>query len=475
MTVPETPVEPTAWPSTAAESTAPPASTLLTGKLRPTIFMLALPVLAEQFFAFLVGFFDIYLSGQISSAATSAVGLAAYVSWLVSLIYSLVAVGATALVARFWGAGEYEQANRVANRAIALTLSMSLAAFLIAFLSAPFWCTLLALEGETRDIAVRYLRFECVGFLAMGVSMAAAAALRGVGNMKLPMLIFGSVSVLNVLFSTALVFGSGPFPQCGIDGIVIGTIIARWLGGAAMLVALLKGVNGLKLVRRELKCRGETVRRLLRVGMPAALDGILHWGGHFLFLMIISRVSEMAGGSAIFAAHIVSVELEAITYLPAVAWGCAASTMIGQSLGAGLAQRAKQVGHESTAQCSLLAVWIMLAFFLCAGPIFGLMHSDPQVQAVGTSALRWLAFFQPPLVVSIVYVYALRGAGDTRTPLIVNTAGIYLIRLPIAYLGGVVLDGGLLGAWAGMFADIVVRALLIFVFYVRGRWIDVSV
>jgi Na+-driven multidrug efflux pump len=205
------------------------------------------------------------------------------------------------------------------------------------------------------------------------------------------------------------------------------------------------------------------------------LEGIVTWFGHFLFLMVISHLATGEQGVANFAAHGIGVMVEAITYLPAVAWGMAAATMIGQSLGADNKDRAWRAGHEATLQCAILAGTIGLGFFFGAHLIYTTMHEDPLVHAVGVPAFKLLAFFEVPLVVSIVYVYSLKGAGDTVYPLLFSAIGVILVRVPTAYFFGIVMNGGLFGAWIGMGVDIGLRAVLIAVRYHRGRWLATRV
>lgn len=467
---------------------------LLTGSLRTTVFLLALPVLCEQFLTFCVGFVDTFLSGRIGPEATEAVGFGAYVGWLASMFFGLVGTGTTALVARYWGAGDFPQANRIMNRSMALAAVMGLIFYAIIFTAAPGLAHLLRMHGTAGRIVVRYLRLDGLGHLFTCLSLVGAAALRGSGDMRTPMFILGVVNVINMVVSTLLVYGFGPYAVAdgfvvhvapvGIDGIVIGTVTARFIGGMLMLGVLGAGLSGLHLVRREWRVRGQTVRRILRIGLPAALDGAVMWTGQLLFLMVIGNLpgsgphspgASSGSGSEIFAAHFIGVRVEAITYLPAVAWGYAAATIVGQSLGAGNRDRAVRAGHEAVRQCSLLAIGITLAFYFGAGAIYRVMHQDAAVREIGVPAFQMLAFFQVPLVVSIVYVFSLRGAGDTRYPLLITLVGVIAVRLPLAYLCGIVLSGGLIGAWIGMCADMALRAVLVGVRYLRGRWVGTVV
>ena len=449
---------------------------LLSGDVRRAVFVLALPVLCEQLLSFCVGFYDTWLSGRISTEATSAIGLAAYVSWLASMLFGLVGVGTTALVARHWGAGEHAQANAIANCSLMLAAVAGAAVCGLIYTTAPWLPWLLAMDAATHDVVVTYLRIDCFGHLFTGFSLIGAAAFRGAGDMRTPMLILGLVSVSNMVFSSVFVFGWGPFSSHGVQGIVWGTILARFLGGILMVWALVKGTSGLKLRRDAMRFEGPLVRRLLRIGIPAATDGGIMWGSQFLFLMVIA---SLGGGSQFdstpFAAHIVGIEIEAITYLPAVAWGYAAATLIGQSLGAGLPDRATRAGHEAAWQCCWLAAALSLVFYFGARGIYELMHADAAVHAAGVPAFRMLSFFQVPLVLAIIYTAALRGAGDTLAPMIVTLITVLGIRVPLAWFCGVYLDGGLIGAWIGMCADVALRAILVAAWFIGGRWKAVRV
>jgi len=445
---------------------------LVTGPLRRTVFFLALPVLGEQLLNFLVGFFDVWLSGHlpgdIRTDATAAVGVAAYSSWLATLIFSLVATGTTALISRAWGAGNYSQANRIANRSVVLSLIMGLVFLALVLPSARLMVVSMGLDGRAAEIGEQFLRLDAIGLVFAAISLVIAAALRGCGDMRTPMWNFAAVNVLNVVFSTGLVYGLGPFPMLGVNGIVIGTVIARTCGGLIFLGWLWRGVHGLRLDVRELRLGGEIIGRILRIGMPAAAEGIVMWIGHVIFLRMISHL-----GQTEFAAHIVGVRVEALTYLPAVAWGAAAATMVGQSLGAGKPDRAYQAGQEAAFQCSLFGLAITLWFVLGASGIYSLMHQDPSVRAVGSFPFQIVGLFQIPLILSIVYCSALRGGGDTVFPLASVAFTTYLVRLPIAYYCTEVLHMGLMGAWMGMNLDMFVRGVLAAWWFASRRWVKI--
>ena len=443
----------------------------LSGNPRTTILFLALPVLAEQFLNFLVGFVDTLLSGRISIAATSAIGTAAYVNWLAELIFSLVATGTTALVARHWGAGQRDAAGQVAASSISLALGMGAAAAALMYLIAPVFGEFLNLDPSSSALLIRYIRLSCFGYAFASVLLVGSAALRGSGNMRAPMWILGLVSILNVAISSVLAFGAGPLPAFGMDGIAAGTVAARFAGFVLMLW-LLNGRSVNLTARPSWAATMDfaTIGRVLRIGIPAAADSLLMWGGHFLFLRVIAGLGTGLAGEAIFAAHVVGIQVEAINYLPAWAWGTAAATMVGQCLGAGRPDRARLGGHEAMLQSCVMATIVMVMFLFGAEFIYELMHEDPAVAVVGVPALRLLALFEIPLSITIVYAVGLRGAGETLRPLLINAFGIFVVRLPIGYWLGIELGYGLLGAWAAMGADITARAIAIALYFRYGNW-----
>lgn len=452
-------------------------SPLLSGTVHQSLFWLALPALGEQLLNYCVGLFDTFLAGQVHlpqgevGLATSAVGVAAYLSWLASLLFVLVGTGTSALVARAWGAGRYDEANRITNCSIPLAGLLGILVAGLVYVIAPGYARLQNMQGESYRIVVHFLRTDAIGELLYVFCIVGAGALRGAGDMRSPMLLLGLVNILNIVLSSFFVFGFGLIEPWGLNGIVTGTVLARIAGGLAILAVLSRGISGLKLRWSLMSPAGEDVRRILWIGFPQVVDGILMWVGHSLFLTIISRLGDASSGKSYIAAHMIAVQVEALTYLPATAWGYAAATLIGQSLGAGKVRRALRTGHAAVLQCLPLAGCGALVYLFGAPLIYGIMTQESAVREIGVPAMRCLSSYQLPLVAMVVYIFALRGAGDTRVPAVINTFGILCVRLPVAWYFGLVLKGGLLGAWTGMFVDVYVRCALAWLWYRSGLWV----
>lgn len=445
--------------------------------LNRRLFRLAVPAMGEQLLVFCVGLFDTWLAGRIDTSASTAVGLAAYVDWLATLMFNAVGIGTTALVARHWGAKQREEANLAFNQAVPLALLVGAFSGLFIYTLAPIFAELQSLRKmspETEAIGIHYLRLAACGHLFHSLTLVSNAALRGSGDMRTPLAVLAVINGVNVLAATSCVYGWG-VPAQGVYGIVLGTLTARLVGFGVVLFLLLKGRSGLRLRLSLLIPKMEWMRRMLRIGVPAFGDGLLTWAGHFLFIMIIANLAPGELGRAYYATHMVAINIEALSYLPAVAIGTSAATLVGQSLGAENPLAAWKAGHRAALACALYALVTAALYFFGAETIFAIMHRDPLVRQIGGATFRYLTIYQIPLVMLIVYTSVLRGAGDTRTPMVFTILGTLLVRVPVAYLFGIYWQGGLLGAWAGMMTDVWVRCLLAGTYFFRGTWLKTKV
>jgi Na+-driven multidrug efflux pump len=296
-----------------------------------------------------------------------------------------------------------------------------------------------------------------------------------------PLKVLVATNLINVIVSTSLTWGisvSDSFtlvPALGVIGIVIGTTTAQLCGATLITILLFSRVSHLHVTRKDFEFHRETIWRVLRIGGPAALGGLCTFAGHFAFLMVISRLSPSGFDGAILAAHFVGVRIEALSYLPIEAYGIASAALVGQALGAGRPQRAVQVGHEALRQCLWYAGLMTILFFAFAPQIYAGMHSDPEVAKAGVPAFRLMSLYQIPNAILIVYVCALRGAGDTRFPLFCSLIGNVIVRVSVGYFFGVYLQLGLLGAWIGMGADNILRSALVAWRYAAAKWVHTRV
>jgi putative MATE family efflux protein len=434
---------------------------------------LAAPVLGEQLLLMLVVLSDTILTGRrLSETHLAAMSQMAYVMWLLTNLFVAVDSGATALVARFVGAGDTPLACRVTNQAFLLGVSLAGCVTLAGLCFTEPLVAAMGLPAEPAALAVRYLRILLPALPLMMVLSVGNACLRGAGDTVSGFVAMIAMNVVNVLVSWGLVCGWGPLPELGWDGVAIGTAAGYSVGGLTMGARLILGRFGLRLQWRMLRPDVALARRLLRIGVPAGADVMTIVACQFWFKRIVNDLGSLAA-----AAHGVAISIESLAYLPGTAFQVAATTLSGQHLGA---KNQRQAAHSVLVAC-LAGVGLMstvsLIFFLAAEPLAWLFLSPEQGEiALRTAALlRIVAMALPALAINMVLTGALRGAGDTRWPLAFSLVGMLAVRIPLAYWLTQSLDWGVAGAWYAMAADIYVRCLLVVGRFLHGGWKRVEV
>jgi putative MATE family efflux protein len=433
-----------------------------------------LPVLGQQVLTLAVALSDRFLAGHVPDAAPQSALQAAqttanYLAWFLSSYTVFVSAGSTALVARFVGGGDRAGAVRVANQSLLLALLFGLGGSGVGLVVLGELVRLLQLQGESARLAVDYLQPLLTLLTFQVVQAAGVACLVGAGDTRTGLAVTAGVAFVNLPISWLLAWGWGPVPAAGFVGIARGTALSFALGGIAVTYVLCRGRAGLHYEWRQLHPDRELLRRLLWIGVPAGIDNLSLVAGQLWFLSLINRLGNTAA-----SAHGIAIGWEALGYLSGGAFGVAAMALVGQQLGAGRPERAARAGWVAFGLgCGMMSI-MGATFFILAPAMFALFcpHSDQKpIIDEGVPVLRLVAFAMPPLASCIIFTYALRGAGDTRIPVIFTWVGFLVVRIPLAYLlTSEAVGFGLFGAWLAMFADLVVRGGFFLSRFAGGRW-----
>ena len=462
------------------------------GPLWRQVLALALPALAQQYLHLVVQLSDQYLAGRCPvpddldrKQYLSALTTAGYLYWFVSSYTVLVSVGATALVARFVGARDWALANRATGQAVLLAFVLGALGAAVALLGLPSLIDALKLAGGAARVCVEFLTPLAALLAFQIVESACAACLAGAGDTTTGRKVLGLVAVLNVPLAWGLCFGVGPVPGLGFVGIALGTGLSHVIGCITLLVILARGRSGLKLRLANVVPDVGLIRRLLWVSVPAAIDSLSVAFFQLWFLSLVNRIGDAAAG-----AHGIALKWEALGFLSGGAFGTAAMALVGQNLGARDPTRAAKCGWTAFGLAAVMMCAMGVLFLLLAEPMFRVFCPDPGEQPVidaGVPALRLIAVAMPALAAQIVFTQALRGAGDSRVPVLFSWFGFLVVRLPLAYLLtgpqvdlgalGVVrgYDLGLLGAWVAMCTDLWVRGTFFALRFAGGRWKKIEV
>jgi putative MATE family efflux protein len=436
---------------------------------RQGVLALAWPSLVENVLLLVMGMASLMMVGRLGPSAMAGVGLANQVAQLVVVVFSGLAVGNTALVARAVGAGRSAAARDATRQALLLGGTLSVAMAAVCFPLVPGILGLLGAAPEVVADGTLYLRAIVLTVPLLALSLLANGSLRGAGDTRTAMWVTGAENVANVAVAYPLIFGLGPAPQLGLAGAAWGLVAGRTLACVLSLTALTGRhaghLSGTFAAVTQWRPDATLLRRLLAVGGPAAGESASIQIGMMVFSLMVIHM-----GTAAFAAQQVVFNAASLSMLPGLAFSVAATTLVGQHLGAGDPEGAARSGWRSAGAA---VGWMSLAglvFLVMPAPIIRLYTTDPDVIAAGVAGIRIVGLGQPLQAAAFVLAGALRGAGDTRTTLLVGGASMWGVRLSLAYTLGIATGWGLPGIWAGWCGDWCVRGIAFLWAFRYGRW-----
>ncbi len=432
---------------------------------------LAWPVLLENLFQSGMATVDMIMVGRLGPDAIAGVGTAAQVIWVMQAAITAITTGTTVLVARSFGAGEHEQADRVVKQSLLLGLLVSALFALAGLFLSHLLIAALGADADVTYLGGTYLQIVAANGIVMVMMLVVSGALRGAGDTRTPMAVTGSINIINIIAAYVLIFGKLGLPPMGVAGAAWGATFARAVGTLVLLGSMLRkravlSIRGWGGWRPELAL----TRRLLRLGLPSMLEQLLLSGGALLYGAIAIGL-----GTATYATQRITFQAINYSFMPGMAFAMSATAMMGQCLGA----RRRDLGEKASAYATRMAIiWMTLMATVMA--VFGrsmmrLFTDDLEIIEMGARALIVLAFSQPFQAIGQVLAGSLRGAGDTRFPMIATFIGIWFVRVPLGYLFGPVLGWGLSGIYIANVLDGIVRAAANYWRYRSRRWHSIRV
>ena len=440
------------------------------GNIWTALIVLAIPMMGEMMMEAVFSLVDIYWLSKVSNDAVAAVGITESV---ISLIYALaigISSGATALVARRIGEKNPEQAGLAASQAIIATLIVSI---IVGFLGSYYASDILTLMGgepEMVKVGTPYTRIMMATNCVIMFLFVLNGVFRGAGNAMIAMIALGFANVINLILDPLFIFGYGPFPEMGVKGAAVATSIGRGCGVLFQLIILFGGYSSIKINLRQFKWRQKIMNSLVKISSGGTMQYLI---GSASWIIMIKLIAEF--GTEAVAGYTYAVRIIIFTILPAWGLSNAAATLVGQNLGAGKPERAeKSVWMTSALNVGFLLL-VSLIFFFFAEEMISFFDDDPTVIQEGTKGLKIFSLGYVAYAFGMVISSAFNGAGDTRTPTIMNFICFWVLEIPIAYFLVFNLDYKTSGVyWAIVFAELVLAIIAIYLFR-KGNWKKVKV
>lgn len=436
------------------------------GSINRAIVLLAIPMILEMAMESLFAIVDTFFVSKISADAVATVGLTESV---ITLIYSIaigISMAPMAMIARFIGEDNPEKASKVALQAIYMAVVIAL---LIGIPGAIYADDILRLMGGSETLIrdnVGYTRIMFASNLFIMLLFLLNGIFRGAGDASLAMRALWIANIINIILDPLFIFGIGPFPELGVQGAAVATTIGRGLGVAFQLYILTGAHSRVKLYVKDLRVDWDIIKRLGRIAATGAGQFLIA-SASWIFLV---RIIAQNFGSEAMAGYTIAIRLIIFTMLPSWGLGNAAATLVGQNLGAKEPERAATSTWRAAHFNMIYLVTVAILYYAFAPQWVSFFSTEPAVLEAGIHALQIFAIGYIGFGYAMVISQAFNGAGDTRTPTIVNLICFWMIEIPLGYFLALTVGWGLAGVcWAVVIAESLV-SILIIILFLRGKW-----
>lgn len=449
-----------------------------TGKSRLSVmWRLSWPAILEQLLGTMVSYVDTAMVGTLGAAATAAVSINASPIWLVGGILSGIGVGYSVQVANAVGARDEYKARRVIVQALLAVLIVGLGFLGLLQLLAGYIPKWMGADVDVLPHAISYLRFYVLCMPGHALLYVFSAVLRCTGDTKTPLFLNSSSNILNVILNFLLIYPTRelrvlgltftmPGAGMGVAGAAAASAISIDLAGLILLIVVLRRFQ---LFHRgtgdSLRPDPVIIRTAASLGLPYIAERMSINLGQITMTRIVASIGTVA-----LAAHHIANTAEGLCYLPAYGISAAATALVGQSVGAQKKEDAKAYGILAGKIGFVLCVATAVILFTAARPLAGLFTPDAEVVNLATTILRIVSVSEPFFALSIVLFGALRGANDTRYPMLTCLFSMWVVRIVLTVLFVFVFHWGLPGVWAAMALDLILRGILAALRWRSGKW-----
>ena len=436
-----------------------------TGSIRKAVFLLAIPMILELSLESVFAVVDMFFVGKLGQNAIATVGLTESV---ITIVYS-VAIGlstaATAVVARRIGEKNPEAAAHAGAQslliAVLVTIVFSIAGIIFA-------ADILRLMGAHKDVVKEGAIFTQImlgGSIAIILLFLINGIFRGAGDAAMAMKSLWLASIINIILCPIFIH------FFGLKGAAIATVIGRSSGVLYQCWHLVKGDGVIKMTAHHFKIDAHLIKSIITIAWPATLQFVIASGSW----IVLARLVAETGGTTASAGYQIAIRNVVFFILPAWGLSNAAATLVGQNLGAKQIQRAEQSVLLTAKYNAIFMSFVMLLFLFFPTPIISIFTQDPAVIAYGTKSLQIFGAGYIFYGIGMVMTQALNGAGDTRTPTIINFICFWLFQIPLAYFLALGLNWKTTGVFLAIPIAETLIALLAWYYFKKGKWKEVQV
>lgn len=427
---------------------------------------LALPVVLANVSQTLMGLVDTLMVGRLGTPALAAVGVATLIFSAIATPVKAIDIAVQTFSARRVGEGSDREVGAVLLTGAGVAVFLGVICTFFGMLRPDWLMGLVARDPAVKELGITYLLWRFPGLLAFLLFFIQKATFDGIGRTHLGMSIGIGMNLANVLLNWIFIFGNLGAPRMGIAGAALASTLSSGLAALAFFVVALNPEVRcrFRLVGRD-NFRPDLLRPFLKVAWPAAVQALGGLMAVLVFFVILGRISTVA-----VAAGNVVFRIAALSFMPGFGVGAALQTAVGQCLGRGDVRGAVRASWVGVGMSLIFMGMFGVLFWIWPGGLMRMFTSSEELVRAGTPILRLMGLVQVFDAVGLALAGTLRGAGATREVMIVDVAAGWGLFLPTAWICGVVLDGGLVGAWLGVLAWFTLYAAGMTFWFLKGSW-----
>ncbi len=438
--------------------------------LKTGIVLLAIPMILEMLMESLFAVVDIFFVGRLGEHAVATVGLTEAVIVLVYAVGMGISMAATALISRRVGEKDYKEAGSAAFQLLAFGGLVSVLLGILGWIFAENLLILMGAEDEVLRTGIGYSRIILGGNTAIMLLFLMNGAFRGAGQPHLAMRALWISNGLNIILDPLLIFGLGSFEGFGLTGAAIATTFGRSVGVFYQLYHLLNGKHKLVILKENLVLNLQVIKRIINIsagGMGQFLIDSVGW-------IALTRMTAEFGSVSV-AGFTIAFRILLFTLMPAWGLSGAAATLVGQNLGAEKFRRA-EISVWLTARYNVIFLAMVTVLYLLFGDVLaGIFTDKPDVRQLAADGLKVIVLGYVFFAVGMVVTNAFNGAGDTKTPALINIGVFWIIEIPLAYVLAFIMDWEVMGLYISIAFCHSLHAIVAFWIFRKGTWKTVKV
>jgi putative MATE family efflux protein len=435
-----------------------------TGSIRRAVFLLSIPMILEMCMESVFAIVDIFFVGRIGREAVATVGLTESVLTLVYSVAIGLSMAATAMVARRIGEKQPEAAAQAAVQSILISIAVALVTSLTGAFFAPFILQAMGASSHTVAVGAIYTRIEFGGSIVIVLLFLINGIFRGAGNAAMAMWSLWIANGCNIILCPILIH------FYGLKGAAIATTVGRGVGVCFQLYHLFRGSGLIRIARRYFRPDWAIIKGLLKIAWTGTMQFLINSASWIIMARLVAGFGDTA-----IAGYQVAIRLLIFFLLPAWGMSNAAATLVGQNLGAAQPERAVRSVRTVAGYNAIFMAVVTLIFLVGAGPVVTFLNKDPQVVGVATHALHIITLGYVFYGVGMVLTSSFNGAGDTRTPTIINLFCFWAFQIPLAYVLAIPLGFGPTGVFTAIVLTESSLTVVSWLIFKQGRWKKVKI